>query len=99
MYSGEYSVLGRYPWNNRVEETDRIKKATFFPGQDSMQEINKCLVCRKEECNNCLCKDKTFLAMEMCEALLKQRKTEQQICALMHISRSTLFRYKTALAI
>ena len=95
MQAGELVVRGRYPWNNRFEKP----KTTIVFGQDSKQEINKCLACRNAECNNCLCQDKTALAIEKCESLLQQQKTEQQICALMNISRATFYRYKkTALA-
>ena len=97
MNTGEQVVVqGRYPWNS-VDSVSLFGTNLFT--QDSKHDIEECLHCKRSECINCLCKDKTTLAIDECEMLLNQQKTTKEICSLMHISRVTFHKYKTALAI
>lgn len=90
----ELVVLGRYPWNSG----ESVPAVSMSQSIDSTNEINKCLRCRKKKCNNCLCKDQTFIMHDKCETLISKGMTSRQICAKLHISRATFFRYKQACA-
>lgn len=88
----EFTMLGRYPWYS----TDAVAVVSSLPPVDGTAEMNKCLRCRKKECNNCLCKDKTFILHDKCEDLIAKGLTSKQICAKLHISRRTFFYHKKA---
>ena len=90
MREREYAISGRYPWNS----SDAMTYVSTLPMVDGEKELNKCLRCRKKECNNCLCKDKTSQMVDKCEELLLLHKTRQEICAILHISTPTFYSYK-----
>ena len=92
MREREYSISGRYPWNS----SDAMTYVSTLPMDDGEKELNKCLRCRKKECNNCLCKDPTSKMIDKCEKLIDKNMTSRQICAKLHIARSTFFLYKKA---
>lgn len=92
MRDREYTICGRYPWNS----ADAMIAIQSLPPVDKTEEINKCLCCRKKKCNNCLCDDQTTKMIDKCEKLIEKKMTSRQICAKLHIARSTFFLYKKA---
>lgn len=88
----DFTLLGRYPWYS----TDAVTVVSSLPPIDGSAEIDKCLRCRKKKCNNCLCKDKTTLMIDKCEAMIQKKMPVKKICKRLHISRVTFYSYKRA---